>query len=104
MKKAKKFSNLTVDFDKKQVMRGSRVVHLGPTEFRLLQIFLSQPEKVFSREDLLKAVWGDSIYVEDRTVDVHVKRLRQALNANGEKDIIRTVRSAGYALSEIKKK
>ncbi len=104
LKKAKKFSNLTVDFDKKQVMRGSRVVHLGPTEFRLLQIFLSQPEKVFSREDLLKAVWGDSIYVENRTVDVHVKRLRQALNANGEKDIIRTVRSAGYALSEIKKK
>ena len=104
LKKAKKFSNLTVDFDKKQVMRGSRVVHLGPTEFRLLQIFLSQPEKVFSREDLLKAVWGDSIYVENRTVDVHVKRLRQALNANGENDIIRTVRSAGYALSEIKKK
>ena len=94
---------MTVDFDKKQVMRGSRMVHIGPTEFRLLQIFLDEPERVFSRSELLKKVWGDAIYVEDRTVDVHVKRLRQALNAGGESDIIRTVRSAGYALSEMKK-
>ena len=102
-KEAKIFADMTVDFDKKQVMRGSRMVHIGPTEFRLLQIFLDEPERVFSRSELLKKVWGDAIYVEDRTVDVHVKRLRQALNAGGENDIIRTVRSAGYALSEIKK-
>jgi len=98
-KETKVFADMTVDFDKKQVVRSSRQVHLGPTEFRLLQILLSEPEKVFSREDLLKGVWGDSIYVEDRTVDVHIKRLRQALNAGGEDDIIRTVRSVGYALS-----
>ena len=103
-KKTKIFADLTVDFDKKQVMRANRMVHIGPTEFRLLQIFLEEPERVFSRLELLKKVWGDAIYVEDRTVDVHVKRLRQALNAGGEYDIIRTVRSSGYALSEMKKK
>ena len=102
-KQAKTFADITVDFDKKQVLRSNRLVHLGPTEFRLLQIFLDDPERVFSRSELLKKVWGDSIYVEDRTVDVHVKRLRQALNAGGEYDIIRTVRSVGYALSETKK-
>lgn len=102
-KEAKIFADMTVDSDKKQVMRGNRMVHIGPTEFRLLQIFLEEPERVFSRSELLKKVWGDAIYVEDRTVDVHVKRLRQALNAGGESDIIRTVRSAGYALSEMKK-
>ena len=98
-KETKTFADMVVDFDKKQVMRSDRLVHLGPTEFRLLQILLNEPEKVFSRNDLLKGVWGDSIYVEDRTVDVHIKRLRQALNAGGEDDIIRTVRSVGYALS-----
>ena len=102
-KQAITFADMVVDFDKKQVMRGERMVHIGPTEFRLLQIFLENPERVFSRAELLKKVWGDAIYVEDRTVDVHVKRLRQALNAGGEDDIIRTVRSAGYALSEMKK-
>lgn len=96
----KTYASLSVDFDKKQVMRGTRKIHLGPTEFRLLQVLIGQPEKVFSREELLKAVWGDSIYVEERTVDVHVKRLRQALNRGFDKDIIRTVRSSGYALSE----
>ena len=98
-KETKTFADMVVDFDKKQVMRSDRLVHLGPTEFRLLQILLNEPEKVFSRDELLKGVWGDSIYVEDRTVDVHIKRLRQALNAGGEDDIIRTVRSVGYALS-----
>ena len=102
-KQAITFADMVVDFDKKQVTRGERMVHIGPTEFRLLQIFLENPERVFSRAELLKKVWGDAIYVEDRTVDVHVKRLRQALNAGGEDDIIRTVRSAGYALSEMKK-
>ena len=103
-KEIKKFADMTVDFDKKQVIRSGRLVHLGPTEFRLLQILLTEPERVFSREELLKAVWGDSIYVEDRTVDVHIKRLRQALNLGGEDNIIRTVRSVGYALSENAKK
>ena len=103
-KEIKKFADMTVDFDKKQVIRSGRLVHLGPTEFRLLQILLTEPERVFSREELLKAVWGDSIYVEDRTVDVHIKRLRQALNLAGEDNIIRTVRSVGYALSENAKK
>lgn len=102
--KAKVFADLKVDIDRKQVMRGKRLVHLGPTEFRLLQLLMCEPERVFSRAELLKKVWGESIYVEDRTVDVHIKRLRQALNAGGEKDIIRTVRSMGYALSTIKKK
>lgn len=89
---------LLIDFGKKQVLRQEKQVFLGPTEFRLLQILATQPEKVFSREDLLKAVWGDAIHVEERTVDVHVKRLRQALNEGHETDLIRTVRQAGYAL------
>lgn len=93
------FADLSVDFDTKQVKRGDRFIHLGPTEFRLLQIFMNSPEKVFSRDDLLTAVWGHAIHVEARTVDVHVKRLRQALNEGGRPDIIRTVRSMGYALS-----
>lgn len=95
----KTFADLVLDEDKKQVTRGGRVVHLGPTEYRLLQVFLETPEKVLSREELLSAVWGHAIFVEARTVDVHVKRLRQALNKGGESDIIRTVRSSGYALS-----
>ncbi len=103
-RRVKVFADLRVDFDCKQVMRGERLVHIGPTEFRLLDILFQEPERVFSRAELLKYVWGDSIYVEDRTVDVHVKRLRQALNAGGEVDVIRTVRSAGYALSTLKKK
>ena len=97
------FEDIRMDLVEKKVYRGDKFIHLGPTEFRLLQIFLEEPERVFSRLELLKKVWGDAIYVEDRTVDVHVKRLRQALNAGGEYDIIRTVRSSGYALSEMKK-
>ena len=93
------YADLTVDFEKKRVQRGDRIVHLGPTEFRLLEVFLETPEKVFSRENLLTAVWGHAIHVETRTVDVHVKRLRQSLNAGGEADLIRTVRSMGYALT-----
>ena len=97
--KSKSFGDLKMDFAQKQVFRGSTPIHLGPTEFRLLNIFLDHPEKVFSRADLMKWVWGDSIYVEPRTVDVHVKRVRQALNVDGKSDLIRTVRSAGYALT-----
>ena len=95
---ALKVGELIIDFEKKQVLRQEKPISLGPTEFRLLQIFAAQPEKVFSRTELLKAVWGDAIHVEERTVDVHVKRLRQALNRGYKTDLIRTVRQAGYAL------
>jgi two-component system phosphate regulon response regulator PhoB len=73
-------------------------VHLGPTEFRLLRYLLEHPGRVFSREQLLNGVWGRDVYVEPRTVDVHVRRLRKALNGPDDTDLIRTVRSAGYAL------
>ena len=92
------YEDLTMDFAKRRVMRGERPVHLGPTEFRLLQYLMEKPGVVLSRESLLKLVWGGSIHVELRTVDVHIRRLRRALNEGGEPDIVRTVRSAGYAL------
>ncbi len=92
------YEDLTMDFAKRRVMRGERAVHLGPTEFRLLQYLMEKPGVVLSREALLKLVWGGSIHVELRTVDVHIRRLRRALNEGGEPDIVRTVRSAGYAL------
>ncbi len=92
------FGDLIIDFAKHRVLRGLREVHLGPTEFRLLQYLMEKPGDVLSRETLLKLVWGGSVYVELRTVDVHIKRLRNALNAGGEPDIIRTIRSAGYAM------
>ncbi len=81
-----------------RVKRGAQEVHLGPTEFRLLDYFMQHPGRVFSREQLLDAVWGSDVYVEARTVDVHIGRLRKALNASEGGDPIRTVRSAGYAL------
>ncbi len=89
------FADITMDFAKRRVLRGDKQIHLGPTEFRLLQFLMEKPGDVLSRENLLKSVWGGSIHVELRTVDVHIRRLRCAL---GEPDIIRTVRSAGYAL------
>ena len=81
-----------------RVRRGDVDVHLGPTEFRLLDHFMQHPGRVFSREQLLDAVWGTDSYVETRTVDVHIGRLRRALNRAAQDDPIRTVRSAGYAL------
>ena len=81
-----------------RVRRGGRELHLGPTEFRILDHLMQHPGRVFSREQLLDAVWGSGIYVEARTVDVHIGRLRKALNAGVEADPIRTVRSAGYAI------
>jgi two-component system phosphate regulon response regulator PhoB len=81
-----------------RVRRGDREIHLGPTEFRLLDYLMQHPGRVFSREQLLDSVWGSDVYVEARTVDVHVGRLRKALNTNEEIDPIRTVRSAGYSL------
>ncbi|HTH15077.1 MAG TPA: phosphate regulon transcriptional regulator PhoB [Magnetospirillum sp.] len=92
------FADIAMDLAAHRVTRGDRPVHLGPTEFRLLQFFMQHPGNVFSREELLNAVWGPDIYVEPRTVDVHIRRLRKALNGENEDDIIRTVRAAGYAL------
>ncbi len=92
------FGDLSLDQAAHRVTRGERPIHLGPTEFRLLQFFLQHPGNVFSREELLNAVWGPDIYVEPRTVDVHIRRLRKALNGENDTDIIRTVRAAGYAL------
>ncbi len=92
------FADLAMDQDSHRVTRAGRPIHLGPTEYRLLEHFLSHPRRVFSREQLLDAVWGRDIHVELRTVDVHIRRLRKAINGEGEADLIRTVRSAGYAL------
>jgi two-component system phosphate regulon response regulator PhoB len=91
-------ADLTLDFAAHRVTRGSEAVHLGPTEFRLLRFLLERPGRVFSREQLLDAVWGRDAEVELRTVDVHIRRLRKAVNAGGQRDLIRTVRAAGYAL------
>ncbi len=92
------FEDLTMDLAAHRVRRRGRDVHLGPTEFRLLRYLLEHQGRVFSREQLLDVVWGQDVYVEPRTVDVHIRRLRKALNDNDEMDLIRTVRSAGYAL------
>jgi two-component system, OmpR family, phosphate regulon response regulator PhoB len=94
------FGGLVMDLSAHRVLRAGRSIHLGPTEFRLLRFLLERPGRVYSREQLLDAVWGRDIYVEPRTVDVHIRRLRKAINAPGETDLIRTVRSAGYALDE----
>ena len=95
------FGDLTMDIAAHRVTRNGRLIHLGPTEYRLLRFLLERPRRVFSREQLLDAVWGYDIYVESRTVDVHIRRLRNAINGQNEADVIRTVRSAGYALEEI---
>ena len=92
------YSDIEMDTVGHKVRRGGATVALGPTEFRLLKHFLEHPGWVFSRERLLDAVWGHDADIESRTVDVHIRRLRKAINEGGRSDIIRTVRSAGYAL------
>ena len=92
------FGDIVMDLAAHRVRRGGRDIHLGPTEFRLLRHFMQHPGRVFSREQLLDTVWGHDVYVEPRTVDVHIRRLRKAINETEEADPIRTVRSAGYAL------
>ncbi len=92
------FGDIVLDLDAHRVSRGGKYIHLGPTEFRLLQYLMERPGTVFSREELLNGVWGPDIYVEPRTVDVHIRRLRKALNIEESVDVIRTVRAAGYAL------
>ena len=91
--------DLSVDLARHRVSRGGRAIELSPTEYRLLLHFMENPGRVFSRDQLLNAVWGRDTYVEERTVDVHIRRLRKALNREGETDIVRTVRSAGYAFA-----
>jgi two-component system phosphate regulon response regulator PhoB len=93
------FGDVVVDTAAHRVTRGARVVHLGPTEFRLLRFLMRNPRRVYSREQLLDSVWGQDVYVEPRTVDVHIRRLRKAMNGPEDADIIRTVRSAGYGLN-----
>jgi two-component system phosphate regulon response regulator PhoB len=92
------YRDLAMDQEAHRVTRGGRPLHLGPTEYRLLEFFLQHPGRVFSREVVLNAVWGPGLHVEPRTVDVHIRRLRRTLNCPGEVDLIRTVRAAGYAL------
>jgi two-component system phosphate regulon response regulator PhoB len=93
-----KVGELEIDTKAHRVMQAGQEIHLGPTEFRLLEHFMRRPGQVFSREQLLDAVWGHDVYVEARTVDVHIGRLRKALKIEDRPDPIRTVRSAGYAL------
>jgi two-component system phosphate regulon response regulator PhoB len=92
------FGDIVVDRAAHRVKRGARDVHLGPTEYKLLDHLIQHPGRVFSREQLLDAVWGSDVYVEVRTVDVHIGRLRKALVQGDESNPIRTVRSAGYSL------
>ena len=92
--------DIELDREKRRVARSGRPIDLGPTEYRLLEFFLEHPGRVFSREQLLDSVWGRDIYIDERTVDVHIGRLRKLLNPGREQDPIRTVRGAGYALDD----
>jgi two-component system phosphate regulon response regulator PhoB len=94
------FGDLALDREKKRVSRGGRAIDLGPTEYRLLEFLMERPGRVFSREQLLDGVWGNDVYIDERTVDVHIGRLRKALNRGQDDDPIRTVRGAGYALND----
>ena len=87
-----------MDLTSHRVQRNGRPVHLGPTEFRLLEFLMQHPRRVFTREELLDAVWGRDIHVEPRTVDVHIRRLRKSINGPDELDVVRTVRASGYSL------
>ncbi len=94
------YGDIELDREKRRVARSGRPIDLGPTEYRLLEFFLEHPGRVFSREQLLDSVWGRDIYIDERTVDVHIGRLRKLLNPGREQDPIRTVRGAGYALDD----
>ena len=93
------FDDITMDLSERKVFRNGYQLHLSPTEFRLLKMLIKEPGKVFSREVLLKSVWGENIFVESRTVDVHIRRLRKSLNQYGP-DYIRTVRANGYSIDK----
>lgn len=96
-----KVGELELDRETHRVYRNGREIKLGPTEFRLLEFFLQAPGRVFSRAQLLDGVWGEDIYVDDRTVDVHIGRLRKSINIGKMRDPIRTVRGAGYSLESV---
>ncbi len=96
---ALEYLGVEMDLTKHLVHRNGTEIHLGPIEYKLLRHLLQAPEQVFSRQDLIDAAWPENVYVRLRTVDIHVGRLRKALNAVDEQDLIRTVRSAGYALA-----
>ncbi|WP_309623315.1 phosphate regulon transcriptional regulator PhoB [Novosphingobium sp.] len=93
--------DLTLDATAHKVMRSGKVLALGPTEFRLLKHFMEHPGRVFSRGQLLDAVWGNESDIEQRTVDVHIRRLRKGIEVEGGADLVRTVRSAGYSLEAV---
>ena len=92
--------DIELDRDSHRLRRSGSEIHLGPTEFKLLEFLMQSPGRVYSREQLLDGVWGHDVYIDERTVDVHVGRLRKALNRSGETDPIRTVRGSGYAFDE----
>ncbi len=86
------------DYVTKPFFRSDKEIQLGPTEFRLLEFFLTNPKRVYSRDQILETVWPNNVNVESRTIDVHIRRLRQSINIEGKKELIRTVRAAGYSL------
>ena len=92
------FDDLKLDRIEKIVFRDNKEIQLGPTEFRLLEFFLTNPKRVYSRDQILESVWPNNINVESRTIDVHIRRLRQSINLKDKKELIRTVRSSGYSL------
>lgn len=92
------YADIVLNTETHRIRRGKDWIKLGPTEYKLLLVFLKRPQRVFSRPQLLDLVWGVDIYVDDRTVDAHIGRLRKALNAGGKPNLIRTIRSAGYSL------
>ncbi len=95
-----KVGDIVLDRESHRVYRKKSEIRLGPTEFRLLEFMMQHPGRVFSRSQLLDNVWGETIYIDERTVDVHVGRLRKAVNTGRQPDVIRTVRGAGYAIKE----
>tara|TARA_X000000368_G_C23052428_1_gene722097 strand:+ start:1705 stop:2394 length:690 start_codon:yes stop_codon:yes gene_type:complete len=92
------FQDLSINLNEHKVYRGNKKIHLGPTEYKLLKHLMENPGRVYSREQLLNSVWGHGIFVEVRTVDTHIRRLRKALNKTGAKNYIRTIRAAGYSI------
>ena len=92
------FEDLSLDRVEKRVYRDNLEIKLGPTEFRLLEFFLMNPKRVYSRDQILENVWPNNINVESRTIDVHIRRLRQSINIDNKKEFIRTVRASGYSL------
>ena len=94
------FEDIKIFDNEHKVFRGKSRVHLGPTEYNLLKHLMENPCRVFSREQLLDSVWGHGIYVERRTVDTHIRRLRKSLNIEGKKNFIRTIRSSGYSIDK----